>query len=208
MKGTGFSPYVKSSKINEALALDGMPAGFCRDSLTALRKLGTNRCFEGAPQDLSSPSPPTNPSTHSFQTTCAATLLHRISPSRSILISNAKTQRSVIPTCPLECLLEPVGKLEVEELCKRARPGNPPSGWVAGRQSASNGSVGFSPRGTASGLLQRFLRMCSKKPENTQGIVKGHGFSRAANATKQRPGFSPWGSTPKPCCTWSLIRFL
>ena len=33
LKGTGFSPYVKSSKINGALAPEGMPAGFRRDSL-------------------------------------------------------------------------------------------------------------------------------------------------------------------------------
>ena len=74
-----------------------------------LRKLGTNRCFERAPQDLSSPSLPTNPPTHSFQTTCAGTLLRRISPFRSILISNSKTRRSVIPVC-LECLLSGCGK--------------------------------------------------------------------------------------------------
>jgi len=37
LKGTGFSPYVKSSKINRAT--ERLPAGFCRDSLSPARVL-------------------------------------------------------------------------------------------------------------------------------------------------------------------------
>ena len=73
-----------------------------------LGRLRTSCRFERAhPAKLSRPSPLTNPPTHSFQTTCAGTLLRRNSPFRSILISNSKIEGRVMPAHPPEDLCNP-----------------------------------------------------------------------------------------------------
>ena len=62
--------------------------------------------------------------------------LRGVQPGKAVNSAGLKSSKNQRGTAPQALLSkEPVEKLGVEELCKRARPGNPPSGWVAGHKS-------------------------------------------------------------------------